>query len=60
MKEQLLTTLETSRNYTLAVAEAMPEKNYVFKPADTAWNFGGTAAAYRVWYTMVGRKLYKR
>jgi uncharacterized damage-inducible protein DinB len=40
MKEQLLTTLENSRQYTLAVAEAMPEKNYSFKPTDTVWNFG--------------------
>lgn len=40
MKEQLLTTLENSRQYTIAVAEAMPEKNYSFKPVDTVWNFG--------------------
>jgi len=40
MKEQLLTTLENSRQYTLAVAEAMPEKNYSFKPVDTVWSFG--------------------
>lgn len=40
MKETLLKTLETSRQYTLAVAEAMPEKNYHFKPVDTIWNFG--------------------
>ena len=39
MKEQLLTTLETSRNYTLAVAEAMPETSYNFKPAGAGWNF---------------------
>lgn len=40
MKEQLLSTLENSRNYTLAVADAMPEKNYGFKPVDTVWSFG--------------------
>ena len=39
MKQYLLTTLENSRNYTLAVAEAMPEKNYDFKPAAEVWSF---------------------
>jgi uncharacterized damage-inducible protein DinB len=39
MKEQLLTTLESSQNYTLAVAEAMPESAYNFKPAGGGWNF---------------------
>jgi len=39
MKEHLMTTLENSRNYTLAVAEAMPEKDYDFKPAPEVWNF---------------------
>lgn len=39
MKEQLLTTLENSRMYTLAVAEAMPEKFYDFKPTDSVWTF---------------------
>lgn len=39
MKEFLLTTLDNSKNYTLAVAEAMPEKNYSFKPAPSIWNF---------------------
>ena len=39
MKEQLLATLETSRNYTLAVAEAMPETSYSFKPIGAGWNF---------------------
>lgn len=39
MKEFLLATLENSKNYTLAVAEAMPEKNYSFKPAAPVWNF---------------------
>ena len=39
MKEQLLTTLENSRVYTLAVAEAMPEKFYDSKPTDSVWTF---------------------
>lgn len=39
MKERLLTTLENSRNYTVAVAEAMPEKNYGFKPVPEVWSF---------------------
>ena len=38
MKE-LLSTLENSRNYTLAVAEAMPESSYDFKPEGGGWNF---------------------
>ena len=37
--KQLLTTLENSRNYTLAVAEAMPEKSYSFKPDGAGWTF---------------------
>lgn len=39
MKEYLLATLENSRNYTLAVAEAMPEKKYSFKPTPEVWTF---------------------
>lgn len=39
MKEILLSTLENSRNYTLAVAEAMPENTYNFKPVGGGWNF---------------------
>ena len=39
MKEFLLTTLENSKTYTLAVAEAMPEKNYSFKPTAPVWSF---------------------
>jgi uncharacterized damage-inducible protein DinB len=39
MKDQLLTTLENSRAYTLAVAEAMPEKSYDFKPGESVWSF---------------------
>ena len=40
MKEQLLSTIANSRNYTLQVAEAMPEKGFHFKPAGAGWNFG--------------------
>ena len=40
MKEQLLPVLETSKNYTLAVAEAMPDNAYNTRPADTVWKFG--------------------
>jgi len=32
-------TLENSKNYTLAVAEAMPADAYEFKPAGAGWNF---------------------
>lgn len=39
MKEYLLSTLENSRNYTLAVANAMPEKHDGFKPAPEVWTF---------------------
>ncbi|MBS1597708.1 MAG: DinB family protein [Bacteroidetes bacterium] len=39
MKDQLLITLENSKNYTLAVAEAMPANDYDFKPAGAGWNF---------------------
>ena len=39
MKEQLLTTLENSRNYTLSVANTMPGNSYNFKPTDAVWNF---------------------
>jgi len=39
MKEQLLITLENSKKYTLAVAEAMPANGYSFKPAGAGWNF---------------------
>jgi uncharacterized damage-inducible protein DinB len=38
--DTLLTTLENSRNYTMAVAEAMPENKYTFKPTGAGWNFG--------------------
>lgn len=39
MKENLLSLLENSRGYTLAVAEAMPAKSDNFKPADDGWSF---------------------
>ncbi len=39
MKAQLAKTLQNSKNYTLAVAEAMPEKSYDFKPCDAVWSF---------------------
>jgi uncharacterized damage-inducible protein DinB len=40
MKEQLLSTIEQSKTYTLQVAEAMPEKGFQYKPAGAGWNFG--------------------
>lgn len=39
MKEQLLSTLENSKNYTMAVAEAMPDKLYDTRPVETVWTF---------------------
>lgn len=39
MKEQLLAILENSKNYTLAVADAMPEKLYNSKPSTDVWDF---------------------
>lgn len=39
MKENLLSLLENSRGYTLAVAEAMPVNLDNFKPAADVWNF---------------------
>lgn len=39
MKEQLLATLENSKIYTLAVADAMPEKGYGTKPSKDVWDF---------------------
>ena len=40
MKEQLTNTINNSENYTLSVAEAMPEKKYNSKPTDAVFNFG--------------------
>lgn len=39
MNQQLMATIANSRTYTLAVAEAMPEKSYDLKPVAEAWNF---------------------
>jgi uncharacterized damage-inducible protein DinB len=39
MKEILLSLLENSRGYTLAVAEAMPVNLDNFKPAADVWSF---------------------
>lgn len=39
MKKQLLDTLHRAKDYTLAVAGAMPEKDYAFKPEGAGWNF---------------------
>lgn len=39
MKTQLLATLEKSERYTLAVAGAMPEGMFNFKPTDGVWSF---------------------
>ena len=38
-REKLLTLLENSRTYTIAVAEAMPVKLDNFKPANDVWTF---------------------
>jgi uncharacterized damage-inducible protein DinB len=40
MTEQLKVILNNSKNYTLAVAAAMPADSYGFKPVDTVWDFG--------------------
>lgn len=40
MKAPLLSALQTSRSYTLAVADAMPEAQYGFRPVDEVWSFG--------------------
>ncbi|PWT75244.1 MAG: hypothetical protein C5B59_09450 [Bacteroidetes bacterium] len=39
MKENLLTTLENSRTYTMQVAESMPAEAYSFKPMGAAWEY---------------------
>ena len=39
MKQNLLSLLENSRGYTLAVAEAMPVNLDNFKPAADTWSF---------------------
>ncbi|HEY0677241.1 MAG TPA: DinB family protein [Chitinophagaceae bacterium] len=40
INDRLLATLDNSRNYTIAVAEAMPSESYSFKPVKDVWNFG--------------------
>lgn len=40
MKKQALETLEKVKNYTLQVAQTMPEDGYGFRPEGVAWNFG--------------------
>lgn len=39
MKENLIAQVGNSRNYTLAVAEAMPENKYDTKPVSQVWCF---------------------
>jgi uncharacterized damage-inducible protein DinB len=39
MKENLLSLLENSRGYTMAIAEAMPVNLDNFKPAADVWSF---------------------
>jgi uncharacterized damage-inducible protein DinB len=39
MKESLLSLVENSRTYTLAVADAMPEELDNFKPTADTWTF---------------------
>lgn len=39
MNPQLMNTLESSKNYTLAVAEAMPEEKFNSKLVEGNWNF---------------------
>ena len=40
MKRQLLETLTKSKDYTIHIAEAMPESLYHFKPVSNVWDFG--------------------
>ena len=40
MKEQLTSLLENSKQNTLNEANAMPEKDYVFRPVKEVWSFG--------------------
>ncbi|HSU28273.1 MAG TPA: DinB family protein [Chitinophagaceae bacterium] len=39
MKSFIIADLEKTRNYTTAVAEAMPEESWSFKPSEQVWNF---------------------
>lgn len=40
MKQQLLATIEKTRQYTLNVGEAMPAEKYNFKPDSAVWSYG--------------------
>lgn len=40
-KSDFLSRWDNTKTYTLAVAEAMPEAQYGFKPAEHVWSFGG-------------------
>jgi len=40
MKEHLLKTIQESQQYTLSVAELLPEKDYGSTLAEGTWNFG--------------------
>jgi uncharacterized damage-inducible protein DinB len=39
MKDIILKDFTRSKTYTIAVAEAMPEKNFSFKPVERVWSF---------------------
>lgn len=39
MENLFITALQNSENYTMAVAEAMPEKDYHAKPVETVFSF---------------------
>ena len=38
--DKLMDTVNISRNYTTAVADAMPSEDYSFRPAREVWSFG--------------------
>lgn len=39
MKKHIQSTFDITKNYMLAVAEAMPENSYEFKPVAEVWTF---------------------
>jgi uncharacterized damage-inducible protein DinB len=39
MTEHVLSTLDNSRKYTLAVADAMPDSGYNTRPSEEVWDF---------------------
>lgn len=39
MKKHIQSTLDITKNYMLAVAEAMPENSYDFKPVAEVWTY---------------------